>query len=73
MKLMRWGLYTTLLGGGGEEAFTGFRWGNLRERDCLEDPGVVGRIILRWIFRKWNVGPWTVSSCHRLGTVGGHL
>jgi hypothetical protein len=22
----------------------------------LEDPGVGGRIILRWIFRKWNGG-----------------
>jgi len=31
-------------------------WGNLREKYHLEDPGVVGRIILRWIFRKWDVG-----------------
>jgi len=29
--------------------------GNLRERDHMRDPGVDGRIILRWIFRKWNV------------------
>ena len=29
---------------------------NMRERDHLEDPGVDGRIILRWIFRKWDVG-----------------
>jgi hypothetical protein len=28
----------------------------MRERDHLEDPGVDGRIILRWIFRKWDVG-----------------
>ena len=29
-----------------------FWWGNLRERDHFGDPGVDGRIILRWIFRK---------------------
>jgi len=27
-------------------------WGNLRERDHLEDSGVDGRIILRWILRQ---------------------
>jgi len=29
---------------------------NLRERDHLGDPGVDGRIVLRWIFKKWGVG-----------------
>jgi hypothetical protein len=38
------------------EAYTGFWWGHLREGGLLGDPGVDGRIILRWIFRKWDVG-----------------
>ena len=41
--------------GGREDVYTGFWWGNLRERDHLEDPGV-DRIILGWIFRKWDGG-----------------
>jgi hypothetical protein len=32
------------------------RWGNLMNRNHLEDPGVDGRVIIRWIFRKWDVG-----------------
>jgi hypothetical protein len=42
-----------------------FWWGKMRERDHLDDPGTDGRIILRWIFRKWDVGVWTGSSCDR--------
>jgi len=38
------------------EACTGFWWGNLRERDHWRDPGANGRMVLRWIFRKWDVG-----------------
>ena len=50
------------------EAYKGFWWGNLKERHHLGDPGVDGRIILRWIFRKWDVGVWTESSWLRIGT-----
>ena len=50
-----------------EEVYTGFWWGN------LGDPGVDEWIILRWIFRKCDVGTWTGSSWLRLGTVGRHL
>jgi hypothetical protein len=39
---------------GSTEVHTGFWWGKLRERDNLENLGVDGRIILKWIFKKWD-------------------
>ena len=53
--------------------YTGFWWGNLLERDHLEDPNVDGRIILRLIFKKYDVGVWTGSSWLKTGTGGGKL
>ena len=47
-----------------------FRWGNLMERDHLEDSGVDGRKILRWIFRKWDVEAWTGLIWFNIGTDG---
>jgi hypothetical protein len=49
------------------EACTGFWWGNLRERDHWRDPGADGMIILRWIFRTWDVGIWIGSIWLRIG------
>jgi hypothetical protein len=34
----------------------GFWWVGLRERDYLENLDIVGRIILEWIFKKWDRG-----------------
>jgi hypothetical protein len=39
----------------------------------LEDPGVDGSIILRWLFRKWDVRVWTGSMWLRIGTGVWHL
>jgi hypothetical protein len=60
-----------ILEGGREQEYTGFRWGNLGGRDHLEDPSVDGRIILRWIFRKWD-GRYGMIRL-RIGAGGGHL
>jgi hypothetical protein len=53
-RIMRWAGHVARMG----EKKDVYRvwWGNLKERDHLEDPGVDGRIILRWIFREWNGG-----------------
>jgi len=40
-------------------------------KNHLGDPGVDGRIILRWIFRKWDVGLWAGSSWLRIGASEG--
>jgi hypothetical protein len=70
-RRMRWVGPVTLMGRG--EVYTGFCWGNLMERNHLKEPGVDGMIILRWIFRNWDVGAWTESIWLKIGTDGGHL
>ena len=71
-RRMRWAVHVARTWG--EERRTQvFLWGNMRERDHLEDPNVDGRIILRWIYKKWNVGVWTGSMWLRMRTGGGHL
>ena len=55
------------------EVCTRFWWGNLRGRDHWGDQDVDGRIILRWIFRKWEAVVGTGWSWLRIGTGGGRF
>jgi hypothetical protein len=45
--------------------------GNLKERNHLEDRGLDGRIILKWVFKEWGGEAWTELICLRIGTSGG--
>jgi hypothetical protein len=58
---------------GRREAYIRFWWGNLRKRDHGGDSGVSGMIILRWIFRKWDVEVKTELGWLRIDTGGKQL
>jgi hypothetical protein len=60
---MRWAEHVARIGA----VYTGFWWGKLREGNHLEDPGIDGRIILRRVFRKWDVRACTGSIWRALG------
>ena len=68
---MRWAGHVARVGR--VEVYTGFWLRKLRERNHMEDPGIYGSKILRWIFRKWDAGVWTGSTWLRIGTGGGYL
>ena len=58
---------------GRREIHTGFWWGNLGEKNWLEDPGLNWRIILKLIFEKWFGREWTGLIWIRIKTGGGAL
>jgi hypothetical protein len=70
-RSLRWVGHLACMGRG--EVHIGFWLGNLRERDHFEDPGVDGKIILRWIFGKLYACTWTGLIWLRIWTGGGHL
>jgi hypothetical protein len=59
------------LGWGRKEPCIGFWWGNLRERYQWGDPDVDWRIILGWIFGKFDMAVWTGLGWLRIERVGG--
>jgi hypothetical protein len=66
-RIMRWAGYVARMVE--KRAVYRVRWVNLRERNHLGDPGVDGSIVLRLIFRKWDVG----NGLDRCGSGQGQL
>ena len=54
-RIMRWVVHVVRIGER-RGAYGVLVGENLRERDHLGDPGVDGRIILKWFLRKWGGG-----------------
>ena len=58
---------------GESRVHTGFSWGDLSERDHLEDLSVDGRTIWNWIFKNLDGETWTGLIWIRAGRDGRHL
>ena len=66
---MRWAGYVACMGA--RRGVCRILVGRTQKKNHSEDPGIDGSIILRWIFRKWDVGVWTGLMWFRIGTDGG--
>jgi hypothetical protein len=53
---MNKGMYGNVTNNGVRREHRGCGWGNLSEREYLEDPGLDVKVILDWVFRKQNGG-----------------
>jgi hypothetical protein len=63
-RRIRWAGHVESIGR--DKTYTRVWWGKLRVRGHLGDPGVDGRIILRRIFRRWDVEIWNGWNWYRI-------
>ena len=71
-KRMRWAGHVAHTGDR-REVHIGFWWGDLVERDHQEDSGIDGRIILKWVLKKWHGEARTGLFWLKIVTGGGCL